>query len=96
MLLRSRPYRHVASRTQSTFWARELVSRMALPRATSVDDLRTHDFGDIVRAYQSMMWRAGELFHLNSCYAPTVDDDLIPQHPLVAFEEASKFRSRCW
>ncbi|HCT5226372.1 carboxylesterase/lipase family protein [Corynebacterium striatum] len=91
-IAQSPPIGMLHSRTQSTFWARELVSRMALPRATSVDDLRTHDFGDIVRAGQSMMWRAGELFHLNSCYAPTVDDDLIPQHPLVAFEEGKQIQ----
>ena len=34
----------------------------------------------------SMMWRAGELIHLNSCYAPTVDEELIPEHPIAAFE----------
>lgn len=89
-IAQSPPIGMLHSRAQSTFWARELVNRMALPRAASVDDLRELEFGDIVRAGQSMMWRAGELFHLNSCYAPTVDDDLIPLHPLEAFAQGKQ------
>ena len=85
-IAQSPPIAMIHSRAQSTLWARELVHRLALPRRTSVEDLRQENFADLVRSGQSMMWRAGELIHLNSCYAPTVDDELIPEHPIAAFE----------
>lgn len=84
-IAQSSPVGMIHSRTQSTFWARELVKRMALPRGTTVGALREAASDDIVRAGQSMMWRNGELLHLNSSYAPTVDGDLIPDHPLEVF-----------
>ncbi|MDU6593732.1 MAG: carboxylesterase family protein, partial [Corynebacterium sp.] len=85
-IAQSPPIAMIHSRAQSTLWARELVHRLALPRRTSVEDLRQENFADLVRSGQSMMWRAGELIHLNSCYAPTVDEELIPEHPIAAFE----------
>ena len=84
-IAQSSPIGMIHSRTQSTFWARELVKRMALPRGTTVDALREAVSDDIVRAGQSMMWRNGELLHLNSSYAPTVDGELLPDHPLEVF-----------
>ena len=65
-IAQSSPVGMIHSRTQSTFWARELVKRMALPRGTTVGALREAASDDIVRAGQSMMWRNGELLHLNS------------------------------
>lgn len=89
-IAQSPPIGMIHSRAQSVFWARELVHKMALPRDTTADDLRQEDFADLVRSGQSMMWRAGELLYLNSCYAPTVDGDLIPQHPIEAFEDGNQ------
>ncbi|MDY3126622.1 MAG: carboxylesterase/lipase family protein [Corynebacterium sp.] len=84
-IAQSPPITMIHSRAQSTLWARELVRRLALPRGATIDELRAQDVADIVRAGQSMMWRGGELVHLNSTYAPTVDGDIIPRHPLEAF-----------
>lgn len=89
-IAQSPPIGMIHSRAQSMFWARELVDKMALPRDTTADDLRREDFADLVRSGQSMMWRAGELLYLNSCYAPTVDGELIPQHPIEAFEDGAQ------
>lgn len=86
-IAQSPPIGTVHSRTQSTLWTRELVHRLALPRLATVDDVRAEDCADIIRAGQSMMWKSRELLHLNSCYAPTVDGDLVPEHPLSAFEK---------
>ncbi|KHO29606.1 carboxylesterase/lipase family protein [Corynebacterium minutissimum] len=90
VIAQSPPIGMIHSRAQSMFWARELVDKMALPRDTTADDLRREDFADLVRSGQSMMWRAGELLYLNSCYAPTVDGELIPQHPIETFEEGAQ------
>lgn len=89
-IAQSPPIGMIHSRAQSMFWARELVDKMALPRDTTAEDLRREDFADLVRSGQSMMWRAGELLYLNSCYAPTVDGELIPQHPIEAFEDGAQ------
>ena len=89
-IAQSSPIGMIHSRTQSRLWARELVYRLAMPRGSSVDDLRKQRFADIVRAGQSMMWRAGELLHLNSSYGPTVDGTVIPRHPLEAFRRGEQ------
>src|SRR5699024_3758245 len=77
-IAQSSPIGMIHSRTQSTWWARELVKRMALPRGATVHALREAQGDDIVRAGQSMVWRNGELLQLNSDYAPTGDGDLSP------------------
>ena len=89
-IAQSSPIGLIHSRTQSTWWARQLVNRMALPRGSTVEALRAHDGADIVRAGQSMMWRNGEIMHLNSSYAPTVDGDLLPEHPLEVFKQGKQ------
>ena len=91
-IAQSPPIAMIHSRTQSRFWARQLVKHLALPRSTSIDDLRSEDCSDLIRAGQSMMWRAGELMHLNSCYSPTVDGDLVPEHPLAVFARGGEHK----
>ncbi|RNE48675.1 carboxylesterase/lipase family protein [Corynebacterium alimapuense] len=85
-IAQSPPISVLHSRAQATLWARELVYRMALPRQTTLSDLRQMEAADLVRAGQSMMWRGGELLHLNSCYAPTVDGGVVPDHPMNIFQ----------
>ncbi len=85
-IAQSPPISMIHSRAQATLWARELVYGMALPRQATLTDLREETAPDLVRAGQSMMWRGGELMHLNSCYSPTVDGGLVPDHPLAIFD----------
>lgn len=85
-IAQSPPIAMMHSRAQANLWARELVYHMALPRQAGLADLRAEDAADLVRAGQSMMWRGGELMHLNSCYAPTIDGSVVPDHPLTLFE----------
>ncbi|ALC05534.1 hypothetical protein CDES_05485 [Corynebacterium deserti GIMN1.010] len=91
-IAQSAPIISVHSSTQAKFWARELIYRMALPRETTLDELRQESADDLVRAGQSMMWRSGELLQLNSCYGPTVDGTLLPDHPLTIFNEGRQHR----
>lgn len=91
-IVQSAPIASVHSTVQSKFWARELIYRMALPRETTLKELRQEDAADLVRAGQSMMWRSGELLQLNSCYGPTVDGSLLPDHPLSMFEQGLQMR----
>lgn len=91
-VVQSAPMATVHSPTQSKLWARELVYRMAMPRDTTLEDLRAESADDIVRAGQSMLWKSGELLYLNSCYGPTVDGTLLPDHPLVMFQEGRQAR----
>lgn len=92
VIAQSAPVISVHSSTQAKFWARELIYRMALPRETTLDELRQESADDLVRAGQSMMWRSGELLQLNSCYGPTVDGSLLPEHPLTMFEQGRQHR----
>ena len=71
-------------------WVREFLHRLALPRRTAVDELRKESAADLVRAGQSMLWRSGALLNLNSCYAPTIDGELLPEHPIAAFERGAQ------
>lgn len=86
----SAPIAQVHSRAQSIMWTRKLVRDMAMPNTSDLDDLRSADVADLVRSGQSMMWRGGELLHLNSCFAPTVDGTLLESHPLTAFERGDQ------
>ncbi|APT92806.1 carboxylesterase [Corynebacterium phocae] len=89
-IAQSPPIATVHSRTQSTLWVRKLVERLELPRMSSIDDIRAQDFADIIRAGQSMMWRGRGLLNLNSSFAPTVDGDILPEHPLAVFERGGQ------
>lgn len=89
-IAQSPPISLLHSTAQSTLWARELVYRMALPRQTTVDALRRENAADLVRAGQSMMWGSGELIYLNSCYGPTVDGTVLPDHPLTMFHNGEQ------
>ena len=91
-VVQSAPMATVHSATQSKLWARELVYRMALSRETTLDELRRESAEDLVRAGQSMLWRSGELLYLNSCYGPTVDGTLLPDHPITMFEQGRQAR----
>ena len=89
-IAQSPPISMIHSRAQATLWARELVYRMALPRQATLADLRDESADDLVRAGQSMMWHGGELLHLNSCYGPTIDGGVVPDHPLTIFESGGQ------
>ena len=91
-IVQSAPMATVHSPTQSKLWARELVYRMAMSRETTLDELRKETADDIIRAGQSMLWRSGELLYLNSCYGPTVDGTLLPEHPQTVFEQGRQAR----
>lgn len=86
----SPPLAQIHSRAQSMMWTRKLVEHLALSRHAELSDLRAAHFADVVRAGQSMMWRGGELLQLNSCFAPTVDGELLQSHPLTAFERGEE------
>lgn len=89
-IAQSPPIGIVHSREQSAAWVREFLHRLALPRRTAVDELRKESAADLVRAGQSMLWRSGALLNLNSCYAPTIDGELLPEHPIAACERGAQ------
>lgn len=84
-IAQSPPIAQIHTRAQSIMWTRRLLDRLGLDHSATIADLRGIDAADLVRAGQSMLWRGGELLHLNSCYAPTVDGVLLQTHPLTAF-----------
>lgn len=90
VIVQSAPAAIVHSITQSTFWARELLYRMALPATAGLKELREAPYEDVVRAGQAMMWRTREIIHLNSCYGPAVDGAMVPDHPLDSFAAANQ------
>lgn len=86
----SAPIAQVHSRAQSIMWSRKLVRDMAMPNTIDLSDLRAADVDDLVRSGQSMMWRGGELLQLNSCFAPTVDGELLESHPIKVFDRGQQ------
>ncbi|MCK7642951.1 carboxylesterase/lipase family protein [Corynebacterium sp. CCM 8835] len=84
-IAQSAPAATLHAPVQSEYWAQQLVDAMALPLGTTCADLRLESAADLVRAGQSMLWRSREMLQLNSCYGPTVDGELLPEHPLDAF-----------
>lgn len=86
----SPPLAQIHSRAQSMMWTRKLMHHLALSKHAELSEVKALDAADLIRAGQSMMWRGGELRHLNSCFAPTVDGTLLESHPLTAFEHGDQ------
>ena len=82
----SPPPASVHSRLQAAMWVRELVTRMGLPRTTTVEDLRDTSAEELVRAGQSMLLNTKELVQLNTSFMPTVDGETLTAHPIDTFE----------
>lgn len=85
VVAQSPPIAMIHSRAQSTMWTRNIVRRAGLAPEASLREVRGLDVGELVRAGQSMMWRSRELMNLNSCYAATVDNKVLLEHPLETF-----------
>ena len=82
----SPPPASVHSRLQAAMWVRELVTRMGLPRTTTLADLRETSAEELVRAGQSMLLNTRELVQLNTSFMPTVDGETLTAHPIDTFE----------
>lgn len=82
----SPPPASVHSRLQAAMWVRELVTRMGLPRTTTLADMRATSAEELVRAGQSMLLNSKELVQLNTSFMPTVDGDTLTAHPIDTFE----------
>ena len=82
----SPPPASVHSRLQAAMWVRELVTRMGLPRTTTLADLRETRAEELVRAGQSMLLNTKELVQLNTSFMPTVDGETLTAHPIDTFE----------
>lgn len=86
----SPPPASVHSRLQAAMWVRELVTRMGLPRTTTLADLRETRAEELVRAGQSMLLNTKELVQLNTSFMPTVDGETLTAHPIDTFEEGEQ------
>ena len=82
----SPPPASVHSRLQAAMWVRELVTRMGLPRTTTLADVRATSAEELVRAGQSMLLNSKELVQLNTSFMPTVDGETLTAHPIDTFE----------
>ena len=92
-IVQSAPVMGMHSVEQARSWARRAVEFAGeVPRRTSIAELRRIPVSDLVRAGQQMMWRGGGLRELNMCFAPTVDGEVIPDHPLTLFQEGAQHR----
>ncbi len=86
----SPPPASVHSRHQAAMWVRELIDRLGMPRTTTIDDLRSTDAEELVRAGQSMLLNGKELVQLNASFMPTVDGETLPGHPIDIFEDGEQ------
>lgn len=91
-IAQSPPIATIHSKAQSTLWTQQLQKRLRKNNklADTLEDLRSLPAADIINAGQSMMWRSRELVHLNSCYAPTVDNNVLFDHPLDVFRKGEQ------
>ncbi|MDO4927651.1 MAG: carboxylesterase/lipase family protein [Corynebacterium sp.] len=82
----------VHTREQSVFWAQRLARRLKLGDHPTLRQIRECEGSDIVRAGQSMMWRAGQLLSLNMSFATTVDHLVLHDHPLAIFQRGEQLK----
>lgn len=91
VILQSAPVMSVHTNAQSNLWARKLAQYSGLvPRTTSIAELRTLAFADVVRAGQQMLWKGRGLRELNAAFGIGIDGELLVRHPLDIFEQAEQ------
>lgn len=83
----SAPAAAVHSRIQAAMWVRKLLDGMGMSRLSTLEDLREVDGESLVRVGNSLLIRSGELPYLNLAFMPTVDDDVLPRHPIDTFTD---------
>lgn len=92
VIAQSPPIAAVHSEAQSAYWARKLCKRLKLGNAPSLQQIRKLPGAEVVRAGQSMMWRAGQIWSLNPSYASTVDHLVLHDHPLAVFRRGQQMK----
>lgn len=83
----SNPAAAVHSRVQAAMWVRSLLDGLGLSRLSSLEDLRQLDGEELVRVGNALLIRSGELPYLNLAFMPTVDDEVLPKHPIDSFTD---------
>lgn len=83
----SAPVAAVHSRIQAAMWVRALLDGMGMSRLSTIDDLRAVPAEELVRVGNSLLIRSGEIQYLNLAFMPTVDDSVVPRHPIDAFTD---------
>lgn len=95
-IAQSPPVATIHSRAQSTMWIRDLLAGLDVDeteaRDVTLGDLRDLDAAELVRAGQSMLFQGRELMQLNPCFSPTVDGELLPDHPFEAFAAGDQMK----
>lgn len=82
----SPPSASVHSRVQAAMWVRRLIDGLGMPRTTTLTDLRDVDAHELVRVSRSMMLTGKEVVQFNTAFMPTVDQSMLPAHPIDMFE----------
>ena len=83
----SNPASAVHSRVQAAMWVRSLLDGMGMSRLSTLSDLREVDGEELVRVGNSLLVRSGEMKYLNLAFMPTVDENVLPKHPIDAFTD---------
>ena len=92
-IMQSAPVMGVHTLERARMWARRTVEFAGeRPRTTTIAELRAMPVPDLVRAGQQMMWHGGGLRQLNMCFGPSVDGELIPDHPMHVFADGLQHR----
>ena len=66
-------------------WVRALLDGMGMSRLSTISDLRAVPAEDLVRVGNALLIRSGEIQYLNLAFMPTVDESVLPQHPIDTF-----------
>ena len=81
----SAPVAAVHTRLQAAMWTRALLDGMGMSRLSTIEDLRAVPGEELVRVGNSLLIRSGEIQYLNLAFMPTVDDVVLPRHPIDTF-----------
>ena len=84
-IAQSAPVAAVHSRLQAAMWVRALLDGMGMSRLSTISDLRAVPAEDLVRVGNALLIRSGEIQYLNLAFMPTVDESVLPQHPIDTF-----------
>lgn len=86
-IAQSPPVASVHTEVQSTMWTRLLAESLGIDASNSAEAFRSVPARDLVLAAQGLTFSWTEGTYLNATFSPTVDGEVLPEHPITAFRQ---------
>lgn len=85
-VVQSAPAASVHTPDQAEYWLADCLAQVGLSDDTTLTELRRMPAEWLTAVSNKMVLDSKAMISLNTCFAPVVDGDVLPEHPLAAFQ----------